>query len=122
MYSAGQKRPRLPNGYRAIYGMPKRGGKRPYLFDLDWIIITNPDLKVEIVQGLDTQCLGDDKYLPCLKRESIDNCKDEMDDAFCLKEYRLTVGQIVRSKDLIQILADYKLRTGYDCPREKQDA
>jgi hypothetical protein len=116
IYLFNNSRPTLPKGYRAYHGLSKRG-KRPFVFDLDWILASDPSIAIEIVHGLDSQCLGNAKYLPCPNKE--DSCTNMMDDNDCLNEYGLTVGQTIKSGDLIKILAGYKKKTGYDCPRSK---
>ncbi len=128
LYQYNPKKPTLPNGYREHFNLPKRdkvGEKRPNTFHLDWEIVTNPDIYIEIVDGLDTQCLGNDFYLPCLKEKDKTKCINQSlkeDDDACLNEYGLRVGQILKSGELIKIVADYKENTGLDCPRERVNA
>ncbi len=120
--SSKGKKPRALKGYRDYFNLPKRG-KSPYIANrLFWDIIQKPELEIQLTDDLDILCLGDQNHLPCLKRTPEDNCErdDEGIDKRHLGEYNLKVGQIVRSKELLEVITTYYNRWGFLSPRVKQ--
>ncbi len=90
--------------------------------DISTRFIDNPDLDVEIVEGLDSIC----------EEAGVEECPnfnpgcvfiDPMDpwdeDRKTLREYDLQVGQTYCASDVIERFIDFYNETGYKSPRNK---
>jgi len=90
--------------------------------DISRIFIDNPELAVEIVEGLDSLC----------EEAGVEECSnfnpgcvfiDPMDpwdeDRETLREYDLQIGQTYCASDVIERFIDYYNKTGYKSPRNK---
>jgi len=84
--------------------------------------IDNPDLKVEIVEGLDSLCEeagAEDcpNFNPnCVFNDPLDSWDEDKET---LREYNLQIGQIYCASDVIERFIDYYNETGYKNPRNK---
>jgi hypothetical protein len=70
-------------------------------------LIENPEIKIQIIGGLDSICLPDCSLADkdCLSKDGI--------DSFCLKEYDLKENQLYDARTIMNKIRDYPELNGY---------
>lgn len=75
---------------------------------------TQPDIEVEIVEGLDSICMAD-----CPRRNaSCANIEPDGEDTYILEQYELEAGQVYTAGEIMQRIKDFTLKTRLISPRE----